>query len=316
VPFQIYLILTSRRTGMIVRRGSSLWDRPIGLFAHEWSSALANGSRFRLRVVPVVVSTLSLGAALLVGANVVVADSVQVQSYERDSQAAECPNQPWETPWQANWGPDASWKPSWEQWANNGTGGWTCTRTIVWAKSSGPGATAASYDLGDIGPGGGLVFLKSAGVTYEMAPKNWSGAMEDPSNSWCNVNSNATGAAGTAIGAGAANTAAMVAACTSGAGNSARDYRGGGLTDWFVPSKDELNALCNYSRNPASPPTGVCGGAQDATFLAGAYGFAGGGYWSSSQFDTNSAWVQDSGDGLAPTLAKNSSMRVRPIRAF
>jgi len=95
---------------------------------------------FRVHGIVASLSALVLGAGLLVGANVVAADSVQVQSYERASQAAECPNQPWETPWQADWGPDSSWTPSWEQWANNGAGGWTCTRSIVWARSPAPAA--------------------------------------------------------------------------------------------------------------------------------------------------------------------------------
>jgi hypothetical protein len=86
-------------------------------------------------------SVLALGSGLLVGANIAAADSVQVQSYERESEAAECTSQPWETPWQADWGPISTWTPSWEQWPNNGAGGWTCTRTIVWAKSSPTPAT-------------------------------------------------------------------------------------------------------------------------------------------------------------------------------
>jgi len=67
-------------------------------------------------------------------ARVAVADSVWVQSYERTGQTQACVAQPGETPWQASWGPDSSWIPTWEQWANNGQGGWTCTRIIVWAK--------------------------------------------------------------------------------------------------------------------------------------------------------------------------------------
>jgi hypothetical protein len=260
------------------------------------------------------VSALILGAGLLVGANVVAADSVQVQSYQRDSQTAECPNQPWETPWQADWGPDSSWKPSWEQWANNGTGGWTCTRTIVWARNS-----PVTYNVGDIGPGGGLVFLKSAGLTYEMAPKNW-GVNETSIISWCNVNSNVPGAVSTAIGAGSANTTAILAACTSGAARSAQTYTGGGFTDWFLPSKDELNAMCNYSRNPAAPaaPTVACTGGQDAGFASGNFGFQANIYWSSSQDggDTTQAWELSFSDGFQQIAPKNFTNRVRPVRAF
>ena len=250
----------------------------------------------RLQVVLSAFSAVVVGAGLLVGANVVAADSVQVQSYQRDSQTAECPNQPWETPWQADWGPDSSWQPSWEQWANNGTGGWTCTRSIVWARNS-----PVTYNLGDIGPGGGLVFLKAAGLTYEMAPKNW-GVNETTAIAWCNVtDSDVAGATGIAIGTGSANTTAMVAACASGAGNSARAYNGGGFSDWFLPSKDELNAMDLYGAVPT------------------AYGFAGERYWSSSQLEDIFpffAWFQDFRDLPSGNTNKFTTLRVRPIRAF
>ena len=42
-----------------------------------------------------------------------------------------------------------------------------------------PVVTPQVYNIGDIGPGGGLVFFISGGLTYEMAPKTWSGASSD-----------------------------------------------------------------------------------------------------------------------------------------
>jgi len=267
-------------------------------------------SGFGSRAWGALLSVMVLGAGLLLGANVVAADSVQVQSYQRDSPTAECPNQPWETPWQADWGPDSSWTPSWEQWANNGTGGWTCTRTIVWARSS----SSRTYNIGDIGPGGGLVFLKSGGLTYEMAPKTWNGGAQEPTAAWCDITSSNVDTRA-AIGTGSANTTAMVTACTSGAGNSARAYTGGGFNDWFLPSFDELNALCNYSRNPTSPPIGACSGTQDATFTAGDFGFAGQ-YWTSSQRDLRQARIWDMTSGAEGFAGKEARLGIRPIRAF
>jgi len=41
--------------------------------------------------------------------------------------------------------------------------------------------------------------------------------------------------------------------CTASAPNVARGYTNTGFNDWLLPSKDELNAMCNYSRNPATP---------------------------------------------------------------
>ena len=59
-------------------------------------------------------SVLMIIAATLFGANVASADQVQVQSYQRASQTEACAAQLGETAWQANWGPDATWKPAYE----------------------------------------------------------------------------------------------------------------------------------------------------------------------------------------------------------
>ena len=201
-----------------------------------------------------------------------------------------------------------------------------CTRSITWAKtpipaSSSSGGGALTYRVGDIGPGGGLVFLISGGLTYEMAPNTWSGSSSDdtPTLSWCgNTFSNISGAVGTAVGTGSANTAAIAASvrCSSNAAAAVRAYTGGGLMDWFLPSKDELNAMCNYSRNPGTVPTGACTGAQDGTFAAGTYGFVSDLYWSSSQSGFVSAWYQGLDLWGQASGSKGNSLRVRPVRAF
>jgi hypothetical protein len=110
-----------------------------------------------------------------------------------------------------------------------------------------------------------------------MAPKTW-GAGETGTLEICdNYSARVTGRVDPAIGAGAANTAALAAdtSCISNAANAVIAYSGGGFSDWFIPSKDELNAMCNYSRNPTTPPTGVCTGAQDGTFELDPFGFSG-----------------------------------------
>ena len=261
-------------------------------------------------------SVLLMIAATLFGANVASGDEVWHQSYQRGSASEACVAQAGETPWQDSWGTNPGWSPSWEQWANEGQGGWVCSRSITWARDS----AARVYNIGDVGPGGGLVFLISGGLTYEMARKDW-GANETTGIQWCSDWTNSV-ATGTAVGTGSANTTAMLTsaspfvACTSSAPNAVRTYAGGGFTDWFLPSQDELNAMCNYSRNPTTPPTGVCTGSQDGTFSTGTYGFASGWYWSSSQYDAATAWYQYMDIAPDPIDAKSTTLRVRPVRAF
>ncbi len=86
----------------------------------------------------IALSLISSGAAHATPAPRTAA--VQYQSYQRASQDAACDNPPpLFAPWQSDWA-DATnpvsgpaWHPAWEQWPNNGTGGWTCTRAITWA---------------------------------------------------------------------------------------------------------------------------------------------------------------------------------------
>ena len=270
-------------------------------------------------------SVLLMIAGTLFGANVASGGDVWNQSYPRGSQSEECVAQPGGTPWQDSWGTDSNWKPSWEQWANEGQGGWVCNRSITWAQtpvpasSSSGGGGLVTYTcsnigvrspgggacvVGDVGPGGGLVFLFSGGLTYEMAPKTWNGGVEDPSAlEWCsNTTTSIAGAAGTAIGTGAQNTVEMDAGCTSGAGQEAADYVAGGKSDWFLPSKDLVNEMYGYQSSIVDTAT---------------YGFTAIWYWSSSQSTADKAWAQSFQLGLQVAAFKTSvNARVRPVRAF
>ena len=119
---------------------------------------------------------------------------------------------------------------------------------------------------------------------------------------WCTGSGEKTfipNAGGKVIGSGFANTTAMLPVCNSGdAGNVARSYTGGGMTDWSLSSENELNALYYYSGR------------------AGVGGFNSGGYWSSSQSNAYGAWSQYFTNGYQDYNGKDNAFGVRPVRAF
>ena len=126
----------------------------------------------------------------------------------------------------------------------------------------------------------------------------------------------------TLLGQGLANTISIIAASggsslTSYAAGLASSYNGGGYTDWYLPSKDELNKL--YQNRAAIGNFATSGIAA---------------YWSSSQKGTfnfkdfteyakgiTSAWVQlfftdgDAG-GTQKDLGISNLRRVRAVRVF
>ncbi len=167
------------------------------------------------------------------------------------------------------------------------------------AKSCAKGGPCA---IGDRGPGGGIVFYdagskKPWGRYLEAAPQRWAGSAKDPKVPWCTiVDTVIAGAAGPRIGDGSGNTTALVAACASGAANTARAYKGGGKSDWYLPAKDELNAL--YKKRK------VIGGLSADN------------YWSSTDVDAGGASTQYFPNGNQGNGRKASALYLRPIRAF
>ena len=152
--------------------------------------------------------------------------------------------------------------------------------------------------MGDIGPGGGRIFLlpTSTGNTtnkyFEAAPSDLPTALE-----WCNdTTTSITGANGTALGTGEANTTAIDAACTSGAAQGAADYTNNSIGDWYLPSLDELTAMLG-SRTTIG-------------------GFASASYWSSSEENGEFAKRLGFPDGGMSGHVKSQLFQVRPIRSF
>ena len=128
-----------------------------------------------------------------------------------------------------------------------------------------------------------------------------------------------------AIGKGMANTNLIYEVLTRDGAVSTSSYAAGiawaytnnSKTDWFLPSKDELNELCKYAKNTGQASGGgtVCAGAISASVR----GFSTVNYWSSSEStDGSTAWVQTFNAGTQNNYPKDnlSTYYVRPIRAF
>ncbi|MFI1770557.1 DUF1566 domain-containing protein [Thalassobellus citreus] len=136
-------------------------------------------------------------------------------------------------------------------------------------------------------------------------------AVEDQSsgNRWYNGSYVETGATATAIGTGLANTDTIIsvqgALETTYAAGLANAYTGGGFSDWFLPSKDELAEM--YDKK-----TEINAGAS----LNSGSDFYLGYYWCSTESGTAAAWSQNFSNGNQISGLKGSTYVVRPVRAF
>jgi len=219
--------------------------------------------------------------------------------------------------------------------------------TNVAVKMSGDG-----YKVGDIGPGGGRVFYASTtgfncGPSYtatgspynfkcyylEAAPTTGSNAWTDAAYQWSgnttSVVNNASApetATATAIGWGYRNTLAMVLqdATANKAGTISRAYRGpNNLSDWYLPSYDELNQMCKWAKGQAwTSDATVCNSSGTINTGSGAAGFGSYDYWSSSDRGDGYVdyaryqWFPSGFQGWTAKSMAGQNLYVRPIRAF
>ena len=189
-----------------------------------------------------------------------------------------------------------------------GTNGTNATVAITQLSTCGTGGTSLCK-VGAVGPGGGFIFFvdyndQYTGFDYlEAAPSSCEGSLKtwssDTTHSLLVVN----GWAARAVGAGKANSAAMIAngatlyiADTSGAAFFAETSTCGTQTDWFLGSLGEMKLMYDN--------------------LQGVGGFAADYYWSSSENYAGSAWVQYFGYGDQNYSSKTGARYVRPVRAF
>jgi surface protein len=169
--------------------------------------------------------------------------------------------------------------------------------------------------VGDFYQGGVVFYLYVEGNAGYIAGQTHGliAAVEDLSSSirWHNGDNFYTALTSTAIGTGSANTDAIISVQggtgTSYAAGLARAYNGGGYTDWFLPSKDELNQM--YLKK---------GDIYTTASANSGWGFGDNrSYWSSTESSFDSAWNQSFSSGFQNSqTSKLYTYYVRAVRAF
>jgi hypothetical protein len=151
--------------------------------------------------------------------------------------------------------------------------------------------------VGDLVLGGVVFYIDCTGQHGLVA------ALTDQGNTitW-GCQGTVTGATGTAIYTGAANTTTILAVCTTPgiAAQLCRSYNGGGFTDWYLPSIDELQQM--YIQRAIIP--GITNGVWT--------------YWSSTELSSTVAngWFFYSGYAMPAVKGYATNMACRAIRAF
>jgi hypothetical protein len=163
--------------------------------------------------------------------------------------------------------------------------------------------TTKTYKIGDTGPAGGLIFYdkgnNSDGWRYlEAATQDGGKAQWGPLRI-------ILGGTDTKVGSGKRNTDVIMyylrnAGESAKAAQVAMQYTQGGYTDWFLPSKDELDLMYRNLRQE----------------LRG--DFSMGDYWSSSE-SNDSSWRQRFSDGKQDgnySYGRDQTYCVRSVRVF
>lgn len=155
------------------------------------------------------------------------------------------------------------------------------------------------YNIGDTGPGGGIVFYVTEGGLHglEAAPVN-QGTAE-----WGCYGTAINGADGAAVGTGAENTADIIEDCSESgiAARIADEYELNGFDDWFLPSIGELEVLhqTGYDAGELGEWNGVWSSTQRSDFKS----------------QLAQQWRWDLGQVGSP-FKSNDTINVVPIRAF
>jgi hypothetical protein len=164
-----------------------------------------------------------------------------------------------------------------------------------------PVSAGFGYAIGDYGPAGGRIFYMkdqySEGwrymecASYDLGPTQWG------------LNGTDVSGTGAQVGTGKQNSRLLFDRMyQAGERNRAVQYcavyNEGGFTDWFLPSKNELDLIYRNLHT------------DGYVTLTDNY------YWSSSQYNDGYVWCQLFQDGTQGYGSKNYTFCVRPVRSF
>ena len=161
---------------------------------------------------------------------------------------------------------------------------------------------SGAYNVGDTGPAGGIIFFDKGSISDDWRYLEAAPAETEFTAEWGAFNRDIQGT-GTAVGSGKNNTRIIVDMLKQFKENNRAAEICTGLnindfTDWFIPSKDELDLIYKNLKQK------------------GLGGFKNNWYWSSSQRINTSAWSQRFNDGHQDYHTKNITRSVRAVRAF
>lgn len=175
--------------------------------------------------------------------------------------------------------------------------------------------------VGDKGPGGGTVFYVGTSKIGSYGSKYPGGKYlefidPNPNNTYkfkciMHIHDMKSG-----VGAGAENTARYREKCSDSDSPIvlASNATYGGKSDWFLPSMEDLNQICRYSRGQSTGSTDECNGKAKQTAGGKSLTVA---QWSSDLLSERSMWARSMGDGTAVKRDKNKySYNYLLVRAF
>jgi hypothetical protein len=158
-------------------------------------------------------------------------------------------------------------------------------------------------ELGDYNYGGIIFWLDPTDNSHGLVC-----ALENQTSAQWGCSGVVTGASGTAIGTGAANTAAIVSAgCATGsAAEFVTNLNLNGYTDWFLPSLDEFSVFSTNYQTYVWPTVQANGG---SAFYSS--------NWTSTEVSGNNAYIAFIGDPTTISIIKTvPNYSILPVRAF